>query len=189
MKIFIGFALIVSTLAICSGCISFGADIYGTRCVNIGSRAIQVHDFKLYQSRQFAVVVCGELLPGQQAGSSPYSRKPDRQVTATWKMLDTGEEISQTVPVALPDKGKDFSLEVMFYFDSDNKKVYVAYKLYDVVSDKMLIVDSQGKPFDLAAARAGGGLKATPSTGDHRVSPIIQNSARAKSTGANEMTR
>ena len=133
------------------GCLSClrSLNTYRVSIVNVGSQKISVSDFELYTSHDFSTALGGEFWPGQRKGCGPYNRRPNQQTTVAWKVMDTGETVSQTVQIELPERFKDYRSGIMFYVDPDNKRVYVAYDLHDDAKNIDLIVDSDGNPFDI----------------------------------------
>ena len=130
-------------------CCLFSLNAYRITISNIGTQKILVSNFKLYDSGESSTVPGGELAPGQKIGSGPYDKKPFRQITVEWKIMETGEMARQIVDVELPERFTDYRSGIMFYINPHNKRVFVAYDLHDDAKGIDLMVDSKGGPFDI----------------------------------------
>lgn len=150
MKTLAFITLFLSALAIV-GCVSCHRPInaYGSSFQNIGTKKVFVSPFNLYESRAFSEAVCGDLWPGQSKWSGTYYEKPYKQVIVVWKVSDTDEMTNQALDLELPEGFGNVRSSIVFYFDSDNNRAYVAYELRDDKKQTHKIVDSKGKPFDI----------------------------------------
>ena len=146
-------AAVISLLAVILGVMSCAYPVgrserYSVRLENLGSRKIIIPDFKLYESKEFCTAG-GHVWPGTSAGSAPYYEKPDERLTIEWQIANTPDVMRDAVSINLPPGFDNYGSSIVFYFDSDKKKLIVAYELSDEASGQSSVVDATGASFDV----------------------------------------
>ena len=124
---------------------------YEATCVNVGTQTIIVNEFPL--GRQESVVICGELLPGQEKVCGPFTRRPPTSIDIQWSNTVSGVVTTSKLHLKLPEHYEEYSTSIVFYFDPNNSQCLIAYSLCDLETSKERIVDSDGNAVNLGTNR------------------------------------
>jgi len=92
------------------------------------------------------------LFHGQGATLAPFDQEPSKTVSLEWIDLNTKETSQADVKIQLPIlfKNPEYPSFIIFYINSDNKAIQVAYRVFSQSKCDFIKIDSEGKPFSLA---------------------------------------
>ena len=124
---------------------------YSVEFRNIGTKDIRVRELYLTLPQDSSKVRSFELLHGQGTSLSSYNQEPDKVIALEWVDIESKETSNADVKIQLPIlfKNPEYPSSIIFYINSDNKKVQVAYRVFSQAKSDFIKVDSEGKPFAL----------------------------------------
>jgi len=138
-----------------AGCALFGGSLkYSVEIKNTGKEKINISSFKLYKSENSNLVVTGMFGPGVRKSSGPFFKKPNSQIKITWTVSRTKKSSEKTIDINLPTlfPNKEYGADIIIHLNSDKNKLIVAYRVFDPKKQDFIVVDSEGKLFDIEKA-------------------------------------